>query len=315
MSKMICKTTSIFIAGHNGMVGSAILRMLKSSGYSNLITSSRSSTDLTIERDVDNLFNANRPEIVILAAAKVGGINANVKQPVEFLLNNLKIQNNIIDASQTNGVKKIVFLGSSCIYPKETPQPITEKQLMQGPLEPTNEGYALAKICGIKLLQYYHRQYGLKSISLMPCNLYGTNDHFDLEKAHVLSSLVRRFTDAVTQKKDEVVLWGTGVAKREFLHVEDCARAVLFFMEYDTDFEIINIGTGKDISIKELAQKIADKTGFNGIINWDSTKPDGMLRKCLDISYANSLGFSPQVSLDEGISRTISEYKELTNQK
>lgn len=312
---MICKTTSIFIAGHNGMVGSAILRMLKSSGYSNLITSSRSSTDLTIERDVDNFFNANRPEIVILAAAKVGGINANVKQPVEFLLNNLKIQNNIIDASQKNGIKKIIFLGSSCIYPKESPQPITEKQLMQGPLEPTNEGYALAKICGIKLLQYYHRQYGLKSISLMPCNLYGTNDHFDLEKAHVLSSLVRRFTDAVTQKKDEVVLWGTGVAKREFLHVEDCARAVLFFMAHDTDFEIINIGTGKDISIKELAQKIADKTGFKGVINWDSTKPDGMLRKCLDVSYADSLGFSPQVSLDEGISRTISEYKELTNQK
>lgn len=312
---MIRKTSSIFIAGHNGMVGSAILRILKSNGYSNLITSSRSTTDLTIERDVENFFNSNRPEIVILAAAKVGGINANVKEPAQFLLNNLKIQNNIIDASQTNGVKKIVFLGSSCIYPKETTQPISEKQLMQGPLEPTNEGYALAKICGIKLLEYYYRQYGLKSISLMPCNLYGTNDHFDLEKAHVLSSLVRRFTDAVTQKKDEVVLWGTGVAKREFLHVEDCARAVLFFMEYDTDFEIINVGTGKDISIKELAQKIADKTGFNGIINWDSTKPDGMLRKCLDISYANSLGFSPQVSLDEGISRTISEYKELTNQK
>ena len=312
---MIRKTSSIFIAGHNGMVGSAILRILKRNGYSNLITSSRSTTDLTIERDVENFFNSNRPEIVILAAAKVGGINANVKEPAQFLLNNLKIQNNIIDASQTNGVKKIVFLGSSCIYPKETTQPISEKQLMQGPLEPTNEGYALAKICGIKLLEYYYRQYGLKSISLMPCNLYGTNDHFDLEKAHVLSSLVRRFTDAVTQKKDEVVLWGTGVAKREFLHVEDCARAVLFFMEYDTDFEIINVGTGKDISIKELAQKIADKTGFNGIINWDSTKPDGMLRKCLDISYANSLGFSPQVSLDEGISRTISEYKELTNQK
>ena len=312
---MMRKTSSIFIAGHNGMVGSAILRILKSNGYSNLITSSRSTTDLTIEKDVDNFFNANRPEIVILAAAKVGGINANVKQPVEFLLNNLKIQNNIIDASQRNGVKKIVFLGSSCIYPKESPQPITEKQLMQGPLEPTNEGYALAKICGIKLLQYYHRQHGLKSISLMPCNLYGTNDHFDLEKAHVLSSLVRRFTDAVTQKKDEVVLWGTGVAKREFLHVEDCARAVLFFMVHDTDFEIINIGTGKDISIKELAQKIAYKTGFKGAINWDSTKPDGMLRKCLDVSYADSLGFSPQVSLDEGISRTISEYKKLTNQK
>lgn len=304
-------STRIFLAGHNGMVGSSIKRLLDSQGFENVITENRKDLDLKDSVAVDNFFKKNRPEVAILAAAKVGGIQANIDAPVDFLLENLMIQNNVISSAFKHGVEKFLFLGSSCIYPRETNQPIKEKQLLTGTLEPTNEGYAIAKIAGIKLLNYYLRQFNFKSISLLPCNLYGTNDHFDLKVAHVLSSLVKRFSDAVSEGSSSITLWGTGIAKREFMHVDDLANAVLFFLQHDLDFEVLNIGWGIDITIKELAEKIASSTNYKGNINWDSSKPNGMLRKCLDVTKASSLGFKPSITLDEGIKRTIREYREI----
>jgi GDP-L-fucose synthase len=304
-------STRIFLAGHNGMVGSSIKRLLDTQGFENVITENRKDLDLKDSVAVDNFFKKNRPEVAILAAAKVGGIQANIDAPVDFLLENLMIQNNVISSAFKHGVEKFLFLGSSCIYPRETNQPIDEKQLLTGTLEPTNEGYAIAKIAGIKLLNYYFRQFNFKSITLLPCNLYGTNDHFDLKVAHVLSSLVKRFSDAVTEGSSSITLWGTGIAKREFMHVDDLANAVLFFLQHDLDFEVLNIGWGIDITIKELAKKIASSTNYKGNMNWDSSKPNGMLRKCLDVTKASSLGFKPSITLDEGIKRTIQEYREI----
>jgi GDP-L-fucose synthase len=265
--------------------------------------------NLTDQVAVHRFFENEKPEIVILAAAKVGGIQANIDNPATFLIDNLQIQNNICEAALKNGTEKLVFLGSSCIYPKECPQPMKEEYLLTGKLEPTNEGYAIAKIAGIKLLEGYYKQYGFNSISLMPCNLYGPNDSFDLKHSHVLSALVKRFTDATDNNDADITLWGTGIARREFMHVADVAKATLFMMQHYNSPQFINIGCGTDVSIKELAEMIAAKTGFKGIIKWDSTKPDGMLRKCMDVSRMKELGFEPEISLEQGVEEMIQIYK------
>ncbi|TSJ40301.1 GDP-L-fucose synthase [Mucilaginibacter corticis] len=308
---MIEKKSRIFIAGHKGMVGSAIERLYKKEGFTQLILKDRKELDLSDTNAVKEFFLAEKPEYVILAAAKVGGIQANMNQPVEFLYENLLIQNNIIKEAYSNNVTKLVFLGSSCIYPRECPQPMKEEYLLTGKLEPTNEGYALAKIVGIKLLESYYKEYGFNSISLMPCNLYGTNDSFHPQHAHVLSSLVRKFTDAVDNGINEVEVWGNGSAMREFMHVDDVARAVLYLMQNYNNPDFINIGWGTDISIKELAELIAHKVGFKGNIKWDTSKPNGMPRKCMDVSKMRGLGFSPCITIEDGIQQTINEYREL----
>jgi len=309
------KNSKLYIAGHTGMVGSGILRYARKEGYNNILTAARATTDLTNPLQVENFFRINKPEYVFLAAAKVGGIEANRRDPSGFLLTNLKIQNNIIQFSAKYGVEKLIFLGSSCIYPKECPQPMKEEYLMTGPLEPTNEGYALAKITGIKLSQSYHRQYGLNVLNIMPSNVYGTNDHFDPVNSHVLSALVKKFVDSIDEGKKEVVLWGTGIARREFIHVDDLVQAVFFLLHHYDKPDIINVGTGKEISIKELAMLISKLTGFSGKIVWDSTKPDGMLRKCLDITRLDDLGFKSNIGFVDGIKRTIKEYKELKKKR
>ena len=303
--------SKIYVAGHRGMVGSAILRLLISQGFSNIITKTHKELDLTNQNAVSLFFAKEKPDFVFLAAAKVGGINANSKYQAEFLYENLMIQNNVISSAYKNGVKKLCFLGSSCIYPRECPQPMKEEYFLTGPFEPTNEGYAIAKSAGYKLCQFYSQQYKFNTISLMPCNLYGTNDDFDLETCHVLSALVKRFCDAVDQNKSEITLWGTGSALREFLHVEDLAEMCVHLMQNYNKPEFINTGSGKEISIKNLAEKIAELAGFTGKINWDSTKPDGMPRKLMDTSKLNSLGISPKISLEEGIKMTINEYRGL----
>jgi GDP-L-fucose synthase len=303
------KNSKIYIAGHKGMVGSAIHREFQAKGYVNILTRTFDELDLRDQRAVQSFFDTEKPEYVILAAARVGGINANMKHPAEFLYDNLQIQNNIIHQAYVSGVKKLVFLGSSCIYPKECPQPMKEEYLLDGKLEPTNEGYAIAKIAGLKMCEYYNRQYGFNSISLMPCNLYGPNDSFDLQHSHVLSALVKRFTDSVNQKQSEITLWGTGIARREFMHVDDVARAVFFMFENYHSVDFINIGWGEDVSIRELAELIAGKTGFRGKINWDHTKPDGMLKKCLDVSRMRALDFHPRITLEQGIDQMIDIYR------
>jgi GDP-L-fucose synthase len=308
---MLSKDYKIFISGHKGMVGSAIVRKFKEKGYNNLILRSRHELDLRDKIAVKSFFAAESPDIVILAAAKVGGILNNLKHRAEFLIENLEIQNNVIGAAFEAQVKKFCFLGSSCIYPCQCPQPIKEEYLLSGPFEPTNEGYAIAKVAGYKLCQYYAEQYGFNTISLMPCNLYGTNDHYDLNDSHVLAAFIRKFADAADDNLNEVTVWGTGIARREFLHVNDLADAVYFLTQNWNSPEFVNIGAGYDISIKELAIKIANAAGFNGKIIWDSTKPDGMLKKCMDISKLKNIGFTPKVSLDEGIAKTIAEYREM----
>jgi len=249
---------------------------------------------------------------VILAAAKVGGIKANMTMPGEFLYDNLMIQNNVIHQCVAKKVRKLVFLGSSCIYPRNCSQPMKEEYLLQGPLEPTNEGYALAKIAGLRLAQYYSKQYGLSCLNPMPCNLYGPNDSFDLEQCHALSALVKRFSDAVRENRDKVTIWGTGTARREFLHVDDVAEAIYFLMDRYDSSEIINVGSGYDMTIKELAELVAAKTGFRGTVEWDSTMPDGMPRKCLDVTKLTSIGFKPHISLEQGIEGLICEYRALS---
>lgn len=293
------------------MVGSATLRLFQQQGFTNLLTAGSGELDLTDQLAVTQFFEREKPEVVILCAAKVGGIQANIENPATFLLDNLQIQNNVMSASLMNGVNNFLFLGSSCIYPKECPQPMKEEYLLTGKLEPTNEGYAIGKIAGIKLLEGLKKQYGFNSISLMPCNLYGPNDSFDLNHSHVLSALVRRFVDARAENAPSITLWGTGVARREFMHVDDMARAILFMLENYDDHRFINIGTGVDISIRELAEMIAALTGYAGEILWDNSKPDGMLKKCMDVSRMEALGFRPEISLQAGVEQMIDIYRRL----
>ncbi len=295
------KTDKIFVAGHRGMVGSALVRRLEAEAFSNL--------DLADESAVAKFFAEERPAIVIVAAAKVGGIKANNDYPVEFLVENLRIQNNVIRAAQENGVRKLLFLGSSCIYPKFAPQPIPETALLSGPLEQTNEAYAIAKIAGVKLCQAYCSEYGANFISAMPTNLYGPNDNFDLETSHVLAALMRKAHEAKTRKARELIVWGTGKPRREFLHVDDLASACLLLLEKYDSPEIINVGCGEDISIRELAELICDVVGFDGELAWDTTKPDGTPRKLLDVSKIRALGWKPAVPLRDGIVRTYDWFR------
>jgi GDP-L-fucose synthase len=294
----------IFVAGHRGMVGSAITRALESAGFSNLVKRTRAEVDLADSRAVADFFRKEKPEIVVFAAAKVGGIKANNDFPVEFLTDNLRIQTNVISAAHENGTRKLLFLGSSCIYPKHAPQPIPESALLTGPLEPTNEAYAIAKIAGVKLCQAYDHEYAANFISAMPSNLYGPNDSFDLETSHVLAALLRKAHEAKTSRARELVVWGTGTPRRELLHVDDCASACLFLLQKYDSPEIINVGSGEDVTIRELAELICDVVGFEGELAWDKTKPDGTPRKLLDVSKLRALGWKPSIRLRDGIART-----------
>ena len=296
-------TDKIYVAGHTGLVGSAVVRLLKARGVTNLLTRSRSEVDLRDEQAVRDLFSDEKPEVVVLAAARVGGIKANIDAPVEFLIENLQIQNNVIRAAHARGARKLLFLGSSCIYPKFAPQPIPESALLSGPLEPTNEAYAIAKIAGIKLCQALAQEYGANFISVMPTNLYGPGDDFDLETSHVLAALLRKAHEAKISGAGEMMVWGTGTPRREFLYVDDLAAAVLFLLEQYDSSEIINVGCGEDISIRELAQLICDVVGFRGELKWDGSKPDGTPRKLLDISRIKDLGWEPTIALRDGIAR------------
>jgi GDP-L-fucose synthase len=301
---MMDKSEKIFVAGHRGLVGSAIVRCLERAGFNNLSKRDRSELNLADDGAVRNFFAQEKPATVILAAAKVGGIKANDDFPVEFLLDNLRLQNNVIHAAYELGVRKLLFLGSSCIYPKFTRQPIPETALLSGPLEPTNEAYAIAKIAGIKLCQAYAREYGANFISAMPTNLYGPNDNFDLETSHVLAALLRKAHEAKTRKERNLVVWGSGTPRREFLHVDDLASACLFLLEkYDCP-EIINVGCGKDISIRQLAELVGDVVGFDGELAWDTTKQDGTPRKLLDVTKLRNLGWQPVIPLRDGIAQT-----------
>lgn len=302
------KNDRIFVAGHRGMAGGAILRELGARGYGNVLTRSSSELDLKNREATRAFFEKERPQHVAVAAAKVGGIKANSDFPVEFLLWNLQIQNNLIEAAADFGVEKLLFLGSSCIYPKLAPQPIPESALLTSPLEPTNEAYAIAKIAGIKLCQAYARQYSKRFISAMPTNLYGPGDNFDLQNSHVLPALLRKIHEAKISGAGEVVVWGTGSPKREFLHVDDLAAACVFLMESYEDSELINVGFGKDATIKELAELISEVVGFNGTLTFDSSKPDGTPRKLMDSSRLLGLGWKPKIGLKEGIKSTYEWY-------
>ncbi|GHV65943.1 GDP-L-fucose synthase [Bacteroidia bacterium] len=301
------KAAQIYVAGHNGMVGSAIVRNLREQGFSNIITRSSAELDLRNQQSVNDFFSKERPDFVFLAAAKVGGILANNTYPAQFIYDNLMIETNIIHASFLNKVKKLLFLGSSCIYPRLAPQPIKEEYLLSGLLEETNEGYAIAKITGIELCKFYRRQYGCNFISTMPTNLYGINDNFDLNSSHVLPALLRKFHDAKVQKMNSVVMWGTGKPKREFLYVDDLADACVFLMQNYNDELHVNVGTGEDIEIGELAKLIKKAVGYDGSIEHDTTKPDGTPRKLLDVSLLHSLGWKHRTELEEGI-RTVYEW-------
>jgi len=303
------RSRKIFVAGHRGMVGSAIVRRLEAEGFNNLLTRDRSQLDLMNESAVAKFFLEEKPTVVICAAAKVGGIKANNDYPVQFLLDNLRIQNNVIHSAHESGVRKLLFLGSSCIYPKFAPQPIPETALLSGPLEPTNEAYAIAKIAGIKLCQAYCRQHGRNFISAMPTNLYGPNDNFDLETSHVLAALIRKAHEAKMRNEQNLIVWGTGKPRREFLHVDDLVSACLLLMEKYDSPEIINVGYGEDISIRELAELICDVVGFNGELAWDTSKPDGTPRKLLDVSKLGALGWRPAISLKDGIARTYQWFR------
>jgi GDP-L-fucose synthase len=303
----------VFVAGHRGMVGSALVRALNRRGNHQLILRSREELDLCDAAQVRQFMQAERPDTVILAAARVGGIQANLDAPADFVFQNLQIQNNVIDSAARSGVSRLCFLGSSCIYPRLSAQPMTEEALMTGPLEPTNAGYAIAKIAGLTMARAYQQQYGMKAVCPMPCNLYGPGDCFDLKKSHVLSALVRRFVDAEASGAKSVTLWGTGRAFREFMHVDDLAEAVLFIMDRWDSPEIINVGTGQDISIRKLAEMIADQCGYTGAIEWDTTKPDGMPRKLMDVTRLTQLGYRPRISLEAGIREMISAYSAFKN--
>jgi GDP-L-fucose synthase len=305
-------SSKIFVAGHNGLVGSALVRKLKEKGFTNLVMRARSELDLRNGAAVGDFLAKDRPEIVILAAATVGGIKANFDSPVEFLLDNLEIQNNVIRASYDSGVSKLLFLGSSCIYPKFAPQPISENALLTGPLEPTNEAYAIAKIAGIKLCQSYARQYDANFISAMPTNLYGPHDNFDLASSHVLPALLRKAHEAKCNHAEKITAWGSGRARREFLHVDDLAEACLYLLQNYDSPEIINVGCGEDVSIRELAKLVCEVVGYRGNVEWDTSKPDGTPRKLLDVSKLRQLGWKPRISLKEGITQTYEWFLEST---
>jgi GDP-L-fucose synthase len=306
---MLEKNSKIYIAGHNGMVGSAIIRSLRREGYNNLILKTRQELNLLNIIDVNNFFQKEKPEYVFLAAAKVGGILANRDYPADFIYENIQVQLNVINEAYKNNVKKLLFLGSSCVYPRNCQRPIKEGYLLNGELEPTNKPYAIAKISGIIMCQAYNRQYHTNFISVMPTNLYGPNDNFDLNTSHVLPALIRKFHEAKINNKKEVVVWGTGNPKREFLHVEDLADACIFLMNNYNEPEIINIGSGEDISIKELAETTKKIIGFEREIKWDKTKPDGTQRKLLDVNRLHNLGWKYKIKLEEGIKNTYKWYK------
>jgi GDP-L-fucose synthase len=302
--------SKVFVAGNRGLVGSAIVRNLIAKGYKNIYSAPRTHFDLRDQNDVEKYFEVNRPEYVFLAAAKVGGIKANNDYPAQFIRDNLQIQTNVIDAAYRHGVKKLMFLGSSCIYPKFATQPITEDQLMTGLLEPTNDAYAIAKIAGIKMCQAYYAQYGFKAISLMPTNLYGPNDNFDLENSHVLPALIRRFHEAKELNSPHVECWGDGSAMREFLYVDDLAEACYTCMENYNSSEIINVGTGIDVTIKQLTGMIADIIGYTGEIIWDTSKPNGTPKKVLNVDKIKALGWESKINLRDGIRLTYDWFRD-----
>ncbi len=302
------KTSKIFIAGHRGMVGSAIVRRLQSAGYSHLITRTRQELDLLDQRAVFDFLQAEKPDYIFIAAARVGGINANNTYRADFIYENLTVQNNIIHGALKAGVKDLCFLGSSCIYPRECPQPIKEDYLLTGPLEPTNEPYAIAKIAGINLCESCNRQYGTRYVSVMPTNLYGPNDNYDLANSHVLPALIRKAHEAKLRNDPEYLVWGTGTPKREFLFVDDMADACVFLMENNIHDGIYNVGTGTDVTIRELAKTVMDVIGYEGKIVFDSSKPDGTPRKLLDVSRMTQLGWQAKTSLRDGIARAYAAY-------
>jgi len=302
---MMEKSSKIYVAGHRGMVGSAIVRKLRAEAYTNLVLRTSSELDLRNQSQVENFFASEKPEYVFLAAAKVGGIMANNTYRADFLYENLMIESNVIHQSYVHGVKKLLFLGSSCIYPKMAPQPLKEEYLLSGYLEETNEPYAIAKIAGIKLCENYRRQYGCDFISAMPTNLYGPNDNYDLQKSHVIPALIKKFYDAKVNNLLSVEVWGTGSPKREFLHVDDLAEACLFLMQNYSEREFINIGTGEDLSIKELAELISKSLLYEGKIVWDKSKPDGTPRKLMDVKKINDLGWHYKISLEDGINSVL----------
>ena len=313
MTSLINSADNIYVAGHRGMVGSAICRALKQSGYHQLLTASRSELDLLDGSAVEAWFAKHQPTVVVLSAAKVGGIHANSSYPADFLLENLKIQTHVIETAWRSGVRRLLFLGSSCIYPKFAEQPIREESLLTGPLEPTNEWYAIAKIAGIKLCEALRQQHGFDAISLMPTNLYGPGDNYNYDNSHVLPAMIRRFDEAVISCVDHVVCWGTGSPLREFLHVDDLGEACVFALENWRpkldELGILNVGTGIDLSIMELAQAVSTATGFEGSIKWDSTKPDGTPKKQLDVSRLVALGWKSKTSLPDGLSSTVDHYR------
>ena len=307
------KHDKIYVAGHRGLVGSAIVRKLQEQGYSNIITRTSKELNLTSQAEVDNFFASEKPDYVFLSAAKVGGIHANDTYPADFIRENLQIQTNVIDAAYKNKAKKLLFLGSSCIYPKFAPQPMKEEYLLTGELEPTNEWYAIAKIAGIKMCQAYKKQYGFNAISLMPTNLYGPGDNFNLANSHVLPALIRKFHDAREQNKPEVEVWGSGTPRREFLHVDDLADASVYLMNYYDSAEIINVGVGEDVTIKELAEMVKEVTGFNGKLTFNTTKPDGTPRKLLDVSRLHQAGWKAKTDLKQGIKTTYEWFLQNTD--
>ena len=299
------KDSKIYVAGHNGLVGSAIMRNLKAKGYTNIITRSSKELDLTNQQKTKEFFEQEKPEYVFLAAAKVGGIQSNIESPADFIYTNIQIQNNVIKSSYEAGVKKLLFLGSSCIYPRLAPQPMKEEYLLTGKLEPTNEAYAIAKISGLKMCEFFNIQYNTNYISLMPSNVYGENDHFNNKNSHVVSALISKFHEAKVKNKEFVEIWGTGNAMRELLYVDDLAEASIYFMNINKKINsFINIGTGIDVTIKELAETIKEVVGFKGQIKFDPTKPDGMPRKVLDVSKSHEFGWHHNVNLREGLEKT-----------
>ena len=301
------KNSKIYVAGHRGLAGSAIVRKLKEEGYQNLLLKTSAELDLRDQKAVKDFFENEKPEYVFLAAAKVGGINANNTYPADFIYDNLCIQNNVIHESYQQGVKKLLFLGSSCIYPKNSKQPIKEEYFLSGYLEPTNDAYAVAKIAGIKMCQSYHKQYGCNFISVMPTNLYGPGDNYDLKNSHVLPALLRKFYEAKISNEPVVTIWGTGNPRREFLHADDLASACLFLMDHYDEPDIINVGVGKDIPIAEMAAMIKDISEYNGKMVFDTSMPDGTFQKLLDVSKLHSLGWQAEIGFEEGVRNTYHE--------
>ncbi|QEE16021.1 GDP-L-fucose synthase family protein [Promethearchaeum syntrophicum] len=305
------KNSTIYVSGHDGMVGKRLIQYLTENGYSKIITATFQELDLRNQKSVETFFNKYQPEIVIHIAARVGGIYANIKSPAEFIYDNLMIQTNVIHSAYKNKCQKLVFLGSSCIYPKDCIQPMSEDFFMTGKLEPTNQSYAIAKIAGIQMCQSYNKQYNTNFISIMPSNLYGPGDHYNNRNSHVMAALISRFHNAIKEKEEKVIVWGTGNPRREFLFIDDLISAIIFLLKNYNDSSIINVGPGYDISIKKLAEKISRILGYTGLIEFDKTKPDGMMKKLLDVSKINDLGWKTNIDLDEGIRRAYNEYRKI----